>query len=86
MMEKIVNAIYHANMDPVEAYNMMQRGKAENDYNISMELAKEEGLSLGEAKGKAETESRIVKRLISSGLSLTEIEALTGIKVGMMEE
>lgn len=82
IMEKIAKAIYYAGMDPVEAYHMMQREKAENDYNIEMELREAKGI----VKGKAEAESRIVKRLISNGLSLTEIEALTGIKVGMIED
>ena len=56
---------------------MMQREKAENDYNIEMELR--------EAKGRAETETKIVKRLLSNGLSPIEIETLTGIKVGIVE-
>ena len=63
MMNKVVDAIDEANMDEIAAYNAMQRLKAETDYNISMELAKEEGLSLGEAKGKAETESGIRKKV-----------------------
>ena len=82
MMEKISKAIEEANMDEVAAYNEMQRIKAENDYNISMAISREEGL----AEGEARTQTKVVLAAHKNGADVEFISKITNLSVSKVQE
>ena len=55
------------------------RQKAIRDEGNAMYHAKEEGIAEGMQKGKMESKKEIAKKLLKKGMTIEEIESITGL-------
>jgi len=59
--------------------NYMRSILGEAEYEANLEDWKEEGLEEGRAEGRAEGKLEIIKSLLHSGMSLSELSRVSGI-------
>lgn len=81
-IQKGIDAVYALNADTVLREQIRQREKAIRDYENDMATARSEGISIGEAKGRAEGEAKgiteernaLIKKMRKRGMSEDEIK------------
>lgn len=76
IMNKAVNVIYDLSEDTRIREMARIREKALHDEASALANAKNEGISIGEAKGRAEAEADIIKKMKAYGMTEEQIKAV----------
>ena len=80
-IKKALEMIEQMNIDEKEWQLYRSREMAIMDYNVGMNVSKQEGLAEGRAKGREEGERKkqieIAKELLKLGMSIEDIEKVT---------
>ena len=78
-IEKVVEDLDEMSGNEAERWEAFKRRYAEWEYNYSMAQSKNEGIAEGEAKGKAERNKEIAKKMKEKGTDINFIIEVTGL-------
>ena len=78
-IEKVVEDLDEMSGNEAERWEAFKRRYAEWEYNYNMAQSKNEGIAEGEAKGKAERNKEIAKKMKEKGTDIKFIIEVTGL-------
>lgn len=85
-IREAVGVLKHLSMDEKMRMMAESREKFWRDQRSREKTAREEGIAIGEKKGRKSEQVQIARKLIEIGLDVKQIEIATGLSIGEIEK
>jgi predicted transposase/invertase (TIGR01784 family) len=86
MIKEAKDILAQLSAKPSAQEMVRQREHAMRMYNFELAAAKEEGMDIGEAKGKAEGKAEDALNMLKDGLPIEKVHAYTGLSLEKIQE